>query len=281
MRLSSTSTERTYRYVRISIVGAVVAMGVALVAVLLGDGPVTSLSALFYTSGRTVFTGALFAIALALLALSGHSVEQVLLDLAAVFALLVAVVPTPVIGGDAPGGRPLCPGLDPCVPPADLPGVRVGVVTVAVVVVLGAAAAVILARIQRIRIGGVLAAAAAAIVVVTGAVVWMLTAPDSLLAGGHLAATSGFFGLMAAVAVVSAVTSHDGWRRLYLAVAVGMSAFLLFLAAVMAARLAGVDQTGQPWILAGEGGLVVSFAVFWMAQTVQKWRETDPALVGR
>jgi len=234
---------------------------------------------LYYTYGRTVFTGALFAIALALLAMSGHSVEQLLLDLAATFAALVAVVPTPLTPGDVPGA-PVCPGPDLCVPVSYLPGIRTGVVTFAVLVVLAGAAATVLARVQGTSKTGLAVGVTVSVAVAIGGVTWMLAAPDSFLAGAHLAATAGFFGLMGAVAVLAAITSRGAWRRLYLGVAIGMGVFLVFLAAVMLARLAGADQTGQPWVLAGESGLIVAFAVFWVAQTVQKWAETDPAVVG-
>ncbi|UUT35629.1 hypothetical protein [Microbacterium elymi] len=281
MQLSSTSTQRTYRYLRISIVGAVAALAASLVAVVVADGAVTSLSALFYTPGRTVFTGVLFAIALALLALSGHSLEQILLDLAALFAPLIAIIPTPIQAGDAPGVDPECSSSVPCVPADAAPDVRNGIVTFAVIAVLGVVLALVLARVQRTASTGVLVAAPVAVIVAIGVIGWMLTAPDSLLRLGHLVATGAFFALTAAVAVTAAITSADRWRALYAGVAIGMAAFLVYLGIVMIARLAGADQTGQPWILVGESGLVVLFAVFWIAQTVQKWDEVDPSLRAR
>ena len=281
MQLSSTSAQRTYRYVRISIVGAVAVLGVALVVVTAAHGPVTSLSALFYTPARTVFTGVMFAVALAFLALSGHSVEQVLLNLAALFAPAIAIVPTPVAPGDGPGIDPICADGIPCVPAGYIPEVRTGIVTLVVTAILGAALAVILARLQRTLTPGVAVAAVAAVVLAAVALVWGLAADASLLRIGHLIATGGFFGLMVAVAIVSAVTSRDAWRRLYAGVAIGMGAFLVYLGTVMIARLAGADQTGQPWILVGEAGLVLLFAVFWIAQTVQRWDDVDPAILAR
>ena len=95
----STSTQRTYRYVRLGIIGAVAAIFVSLIAVGTTYGWPTSISALYYTPGSTVFVGALFAVTLGLLALSGHSVEQALLDLAAVVAPLIAIVPTVIDDG--------------------------------------------------------------------------------------------------------------------------------------------------------------------------------------
>ena len=300
MRLASTSTQRTYRYVRLSILGAVVAMTGSLVIVVIADGPITSLSALFYTPGRTVFTGVLCAVALALLALSGHSVEQVLLDAAALCAPLIAVIPTPVQPGDAPGVS--CPGDAPCVPVEFVAGVHNGVLTFVMMAVLGVVSVLALARVRGTgapattaggtRRGasgarppapplprGVKIVCVAAIALAAALLAWLLAAPDSLLLLGHFVATAAFFGLMSAVAVIAAITATRPWRPVYIVVAVGMAASLLFLCAVGVAKLAGADLAGQPWILIGESGLIAFFAVFWIAQTAQKWNEIDPSLV--
>jgi len=280
MRLSSTTTQRTYRYVRLAILGAVLSIGVALVIVLATEGPLTSLSGLFYTSGRTAFTGALIAVALALVALSGHSVEQILLDVAALFAPLIAVIPTPVALGDLPGETG-CPGAVPCVPEAFVPGVTTGIITFAVMAIVGAGCALILARVQQTLSPGVLIGVIAAGVVAVVMLVWLLVWPDALLHIGHLVVTAAFFGIMVAIAVVSAAASRRPWRRVYVIVAVGMATSLLYLAIVGIVRLTGVDLSGQPWTLVGEIGVIGFFAVFWVAQTVQKWNEVDPSLVAR
>ena len=126
MRLIGTSTQRTYRYVRIAIVGAVVLLLVSLAAVVVSDGPVSSISAMYYTPARGVFTGALFAIALALIALSGHSVEQALLDIAALFAPLIAIVPTPILAEMSPATRSRAPRPARAFRPASSPRCRTG-----------------------------------------------------------------------------------------------------------------------------------------------------------
>ncbi|WP_036283319.1 hypothetical protein [Microbacterium luticocti] len=281
MRTGTTSTQRTYRYLRIGIVGAVGVMALSLLVVTVALGPVTSLSALFYTPARTLFTGVLFAIALALLALSGHSLEQLLLDLAAVFAPLIALLPTPIAPGDVPGVGGGCAGASPCVPALFGPEVRIGVTTYAICVLAGAVVAVVLTRLQGTLSRGVAVAIGAAVFVAAGALAWVLADPASLMRVGHLVATGVFFTLMIAVAVIAAITSPAAWRRLYAAVAIGMGASLVYLGGVVIARLAGADQTGRPWVLVGEAALIVLFAVYWLAQTVQKWGEVDPSLLPR
>lgn len=281
MELSSTSTQRTYRHLRLAIVAAAVAVLVALVVVTIAVGPVTSLSALYYTPGRTIFTGALFGTALALVALSGHSVEQVLLDIAAVFAALIAVVPTPIGAHDAPGSGVRCPDGTICVPATESGAAAVGVIVVAIMGILASAAAVWLA-VQRRTTGtgvptGVVVPAVVVTLVSIGFAVSLGVAAPALLVFGHLVVTGAFFCIIIAVSVVSAITARRPWRALYVVVSVGMALSLAYLAVVFFMHLSGAG-TGQPWVLVGEVVLVVFFAVFWVGQTAQKWQEIDPAI---
>ncbi|MEO8907890.1 MAG: hypothetical protein ABI310_07395 [Microbacteriaceae bacterium] len=282
MELSSTSTLRTYRHLRLAVVGAAVMMLVALVIVTATVGSVTSLSALYYTPGRTVFTGALFAIALALVALSGHSLEQVLLDIAAPFAVLIAVVPTPIEAGDVPHALGVCSVAVACVPATE-PTMQVGVIALAVMGILAAATAVTLAASQRWPSAwtavpkGVWVPAVIVALVSIGFIAWLSLAPQVLLARGHDVATGVFFGIMVAVSVISAITAERRLRVIYIVVAAGMVASLLYLTVVIFARVADAGR-GQLWVLVGEIALLVFFAVFWLAQTAQKWNELDPAV---
>ncbi|GAB3807265.1 hypothetical protein GCM10028798_31470 [Humibacter antri] len=281
MQLSSTSTQRTYRHLRLAIVGAAVMMLVTLLVVTIGVGPVASLSALFYTPGGTAFTGSLFAIAFGLVALSGHSVEQVLLDIAALFALLIAVLPTPIGPEDAPGAGGLCPGATVCVPATGAAEAAAGIIVVAVMGILASAAAVCLAVARRGArhrpTAGVVVPAVAVTVVSIGVVVWLGIAEHALLAIGHLVATGVFFCIIIAVSVVSAITGRAPWRALYIVVTVGMFVSLTYLAVVFFTHLSGAGA-GRPLVLFGEVALIVFFAVFWVGQTMQKWNELDPAL---
>ncbi len=277
MRLPSTSTQRTYRYVRLAIIGAVVLLAVSLITVFVADGPLTSISALAYTSGRSVFVGVLFGVTLALVALSGHSVEQTLLDLAALFAPVIAIVPTTVVTGDAPGLLVDC--ARPCVPVAELAAIGNGMLSLAVVGALGVLTALVLALVQRTMSRGVGFAIGVAAIIVAGLAAWWLAAPGSFTAWGHFVAVAGFFGLMAATSVVAAVSAPPPWRAVYLACAGGILLSLAFLAVVFALRLAGAAAGEVPLVLVGEALLVLFFAVFWLAQTVQKWDETNPSIL--
>ncbi|GAA3767126.1 hypothetical protein GCM10022240_19400 [Microbacterium kribbense] len=271
MRLTSTSTQRTYRYVRIGIIGAVVVLAVTLTLVFVFEGPQPSISAVYYTDGRTVFTGVLFAVALGLLTLAGHSVEQILLGIAALYAPIIAIVPTPHRGPDLPNAGISCPGLPGCVP--DIGPERIGILTVVIAGALGIAAAAIITRRERTLTPGTVAGLVACAATVIGVLVWLLVGPASLLALGHLVAAGIFFMLMTAVAVISAVVAAPRWRVVYAIVAIGMAAALVLLGFGFTA--AG----GPPLVLIGEAVLIVLFGAFWIAQTVQKWNEVDPALL--
>src|SRR4051794_2953396 len=179
MDFASTSTQRTYRYVRLGIIAAVLAIFVSLIAYATTYGWPTSLSALFYTPARTVFVGALFAVAFGLLALSGHSVEQAFLDLAGVVATLIAIVPTPIDNGDVPGLTVDCGDAAPCVPASYVPDVANGMVTFAVVGGAGVVLAVVLALVQRTISRSLLAVIAVAAAIILGMTVWWALDPQT------------------------------------------------------------------------------------------------------
>ena len=90
----STSLQRTYRYLRIGVAGTVVVIFVSVLLAVPAVGWLTSVSDYFYSPARDAFVGALIAASLALLALSGRGLERGLLDAAALFAPLIALVPT-------------------------------------------------------------------------------------------------------------------------------------------------------------------------------------------
>ncbi|GAA1993854.1 hypothetical protein [Microbacterium pumilum] len=283
MQLASTSTQRTYRYVRLGIIGAVAAIFVSLIAIGTTYGWPTSISALYYTPGRTVFVGALFAVTLGLLALSGHSLEQGLLDLAAVVGPLIAIVPTVIAEGDVPGLTGACPDTAPCVPVEYLPDIANGMVTFAVIGGAGVVLAVVLAIVQKTVSKGLLAVIAIAAAIILGATLWWAMSPESFVPWAHVVATGTFLGLMAVVSVAAAAgAGGTSFRALYLVFAVLFTLSLFFVAAVSVLNLVGADpvgETGVPLILVGECAALGLFAMFWLAQTAQKWDEVDPSII--
>ena len=270
MRLRTTSTQRTYRYVRLSIIGATALLAVSVALQMATGGVLPSLSAAYYTPAGPLFVGSLCAVALALFVLSGRSVEQGLLDVGAVLALAVALVPTTVEG-------PACPGGGRCVPAAVVPTVVNNGVAVASVVLAGVIVAVILAAVQGTLSRGVLLTTAAVAAVPVGFGAWAALAPGSFLAAAHNVAAIAFFVLVAAVSSIAAwrpQRARRGLRGAYATVAIGI---LVCLAGLVVALASG-SPGPVPWVLVGEGAALALFAVFWIVQTAELWNDPDPAL---
>ncbi|MEX0151049.1 hypothetical protein [Microbacterium sp. LMI1-1-1.1] len=278
MRLRTTSTQRTYRYVRLVLVGASVLLAVSVAVQFVVGGPLSSLSAAYYSPAGPVFVGSLFAVAAALVALSGRSLEQGLLDVAAVLALVVAVVPT-TVDGDA------CPAGGRCVPPEVVPTVANNAVSVASVVVLGAVAAAILARVQGTASRGVAITIGVILALVVGGSLWAASSPQGFLLAAHTVAAVAFFALVGAVAALAARRPPSPGRRprgvrvAYAVVAGGiLLTLVLLLVALVLEGTAVVDLRGFPVVLVGEAAALLLFLVFWVVQTVELWDDVDPRL---
>jgi hypothetical protein len=289
MRVRTTSTQRTYRYVRLALVGVVIFLAASLAAQISSGGTLTSVSAAYYTPAQPVFVASLCAVALALVALSGRSLEQALLDVAALFAPVIALVPTPVEIGDVAGYAPDCPDGASCVPAAVIPAVANGMLSLAVIGTLGVVAAAVLARLQGTLSPALVLALGVAAAAVAGMTLWWVLAPASFLLGAHNGTAFVFFALIAAAAALGARRpAADDPRRTrllraaYALTAGGLTLALAFLAVVIVLRAVGVDlvdATGVPLVLWGEAVALGLFAVFWLVQTVELWDDPDPATI--
>ena len=111
-----TSLNRTYRYVRIGIALVVATIGVGVALAVPTVGMLKSISAYYYSPAQPIFVGALVAASLGLLALSGRHLERYLLDAAALFAPLIALIPTPVRPELFGYGTPCADQKSKCVP---------------------------------------------------------------------------------------------------------------------------------------------------------------------
>lgn len=295
---SATTGQRTHRYLRLSLVFVVFALltGVAFETVVVSWQPLEfgwqvlpSLSHYFYTPARSVFVGALAAASLALLALSGRDRASMLLDVSAIFAPLIAIVPTGVSAQDGLDGLS-CPGTADCIPPVFLDDVRAGVATYVVVVI----AVVVVTAVIRARRGTTTrdAATVSAIALVTAALIAAFAFVPGLDAGFpfplgaaatsiHFVVTLLFFGTFAAVPILHARGASAAGetppttrqRRIYLGVAVLLLADLILLIVAVTTRFSLPDI---PVVLLGETVALVLFAVFWWVQTFQRWDDVDP-----
>jgi len=277
----STSTERTHRYLRLAIGGTVVVIIVSILLTVPSVGWLPSVSDYFYTPARNAFVGAVIAASLALLALSGRGAERIILDAAAVFAPIVALVPSVISPGSVPGVEVECAK---CVPAAFEPDVVNGVTTYLVILagilLLGIALSIV-GAVQGAVISLLLGGVVFAIVLITG-----LAIPELFLGWAHFLATTVFFGLIAADAILNAFwrtssTPPPKWLRIvYLGIAAVMIVDLVALVvATIATASAPTDTAAEifPWIFVGEVIALLAFLAFWWLQTWQRWDEADPA----
>ena len=92
---------KTYRYLRIAMVLLLAGIGVAVAVEWWHNGAEClqgSISAYYYTPVRAFFVSAVLALGVCMVAIRGIGAEEVALNLAGLFAPVVALVPTPTIG---------------------------------------------------------------------------------------------------------------------------------------------------------------------------------------
>ncbi|MDW4573919.1 hypothetical protein R8Z57_14145 [Microbacterium sp. M3] len=276
----STSLERTYRYLRIGIAGTVVAIFVAIAQAATTYGWLTSVSDYYYTPARNVFVGALIAVSLALFALSGRGAERALLDAAALFAPLIALVPTTVAAGAVPGVDVACSGR--CFPTEYEADAANGVAVYLVLGVLVLVLALVLAALRQVSLATVWPSLlVAALVLAATGLTWAF-AREAFLDQAHFVATTAFFALFAAVAVRNAFPRRGPqpspvFRVLYTAIAVGL-VLLLVLYVVL---LPQADASGIPIVLIVEAAALALFFGFWVVQGIEKWSDPDPTILAR
>ncbi len=113
-KLTRDDAVKTYRYLRIGIIVAVVLLG-ASILLEHANAPngcfQNSISAYYYTPVRAIFVGTLIAVGLALIAIKGRGLgEDICLNIAGMLAPVVAIVPTTDVGtcwSVEPGPRPV------------------------------------------------------------------------------------------------------------------------------------------------------------------------------
>ncbi|KAA9107774.1 hypothetical protein [Microbacterium rhizomatis] len=272
----TTSLQRTYRYLRIAIALTVVVILVAAAVEIPQFGVLRSLSHYAYTPAHTMFAGALVAASALLFALSGRGVQRVLLDAAALFVPLIAIVPTVIAPGEVPGVAVAC--ASGCVPSAWAADADNGVITYLVVgAMIAVLAGVLIAFGQVDRAGGMLSLTLAVIVLAVVGLTWGLWRAE-FLQWAHYVAAAVFFALVAAVAFAEAFWPAGrrpvaGWvRGSYIVISIALVIDVLVLAVFGATRSGGTYG-----VLVGEVIALLLFLAFWVVQSIQNWNDPDPA----
>lgn len=259
---------RTYRYLRIALVGLVVLLATSVAMESLQRHRILgSISEYYYTPVRAVLVGVLVASGVCLIALKGRGIEDVLLNLAGMVAPVVALVPAPLTTETDGDLRRLVPqdaadNIDN--------NVAALLVTGAIVLVFSAWTALRRVTERRAALLGVLAGAA----LLAGATIWFAAGPESFRSGAHYAAAIVLFGIFTAVAWSQA--RSGGRRTRWYGVIACLMLVSILVAIVCAAFQAAGHDPGHSWMFWVEGALLTLFATFWTLQTIDYWETGLP-----
>ncbi|MDE0545361.1 hypothetical protein [Microbacterium sp. C7(2022)] len=273
----STSPQRTYRYLRIGIAGTVVVIFVGVGIATAQVGVLTSISDYYYTPARSTFVGALVAASLALFALSGRGSQRILLDAAALFAPLIALIPTTLAPTTVPDV--VIPCRFRCFPPEYEAEAATGIMTYLLVGAIAVFVVLILAGLRQVPIGAVAISLTLTVgVLVTLGIGWAWV-PEFVLAQGHFIATIAFFGLFALVAIRNAfprrgMKPRPVYRDMYVLIAVLLVLTLVAYGAIEGSGVA--ERSDVPFVLLAEVAALVLFFLFWVTQCAELWNEEDP-----
>lgn len=250
----STSLQRTYRALRLAVIALVVVIFTSVGLATVSVGWLPSISDYYFSPARTSFTGALIGVSLALLVLSGRGIERALIDAAALFAPLIALIPTT--------GTHCLPR---CAPTAFAADAANGIVTYLIVGAVGIVTVAMLAGWGQVSWAAAAPTGGLAVaVLLTLGLLWTFV-PDVVLAHGHVVATVIFFALFAAVAVVHAFRARP-FRAAYITVGA-------LLVLVLIAYAAFFPRS----VLIAEVAALMLFAAFWILQSIEKWNDPDPS----
>lgn len=275
------ATVKSYRYLRIGIVGAVVLLAVSIgLERRLVDCWQESISAYYYTPVRAIFVGSLMAIGLSLVVVKGRTeLEDTLLNIAGMLAPVVAVVPTTAVGlcwSVEPDPRPI--GRDAFSTVFEA-AIRNNMGALLIIAALGLAVAAVLGRATS---GSTRAAVrqlepskrrglVAVVVVVVTATAALLWWPGFSTAAHDIAAVT-MFGLLAAAVWINgragAQADESTYPNAHRVIAIAMVApVLLFLPMFNGFRHR---------IFVVEAIEISLFATFWILQTRQFWNRPVP-----
>jgi hypothetical protein len=275
---------RSYRYLRIGMVGAVLALAVSIAIERFDSGCwQTSISAYYYTPVRAVFVGGLMAIGMSLIAIKGSTPwEDTFFNFAGIMAPAVAVLPTMSVGdcwSVAPPSQPrdnsgqladwLVANIDNNTRALLIAGFA-GLVAAAVIAAIARRDLLAPARVggRDLRVG--LLATLVVLLVVLALHRWWDDFPTRAHGG---AAVLMFVFLGAGIASNAWQRREKPERRTYM---------WIYIAVVAAMAAAGIVL---PWfggwdhnILILEAVEIALFVVFWLTQTREHWGDTNLAV---
>ena len=245
---------KTWRYLRLAMIILVFGLFVSIVVERLNTDPgcfQASISAYYYTPARGYLVGALVAIGVCLICLKGNTeTEDVLLNLAGMFAPVIALVPTPSTGSCASLlGTTL--GRD-----ANIANNVTALLSIGLVALMILAWMIFLRRDSAPTVPIVVGYTIAVAVWFAALLVFVLDR-GLFVRNAHYTAAVLMFVCMLAV-----VAKSPGRRYAVIAIAMVVSSLVILLLGYL-----GWDY----WLLALESTLIALFAVFWAIQTDELW----------
>lgn len=251
----------TWRYLRVAMVVLVAGLAVSLAYERSKvDCFQTSISGYYYTPAHAYFVAALVAVGVCLFCLKGSTqAEDILLNVAGLFAPIVAFVPTTDVGS--------CGVLPGTIQHVD----AIAANSMRALLAVELIALVLIAALTRRKgpprpppIG----------FIVTGAV-WLVTAlvfflaHDFFMSKAHFTAAGLMFACIIAVVWINATgyrddNQSDSLRNRYAAIAVAMAGSLVVIPI-------GLLRDWPYWVIVLEGLLITLFAIFWALQTDDLW----------
>jgi hypothetical protein len=272
----------TYQYLRIGMVGVVGLLAVSVAIEWTKAGCFQqSISAYYFTPVRAVFVGGLMAIGAALVFISGRTTpEDVLFNLAGLFAPVVAFIPTTDVGYCWSVAPPAQPVSDGSLAPWVEAGVRNNVTAL---LVMGVVALVSISLIPVVTgrgspLGALRSSGAGtkAVLGVFAAVLvvgwWSYTSWAGFFEHAHGYSAVAMFGCLALAVATNAWQLREdrtAWFWAYLSIALCMPAAGVFVWVA--------DRFSQGWdhaVLVLEAIEIALFAAFWALQTVRDWNRT-------
>jgi hypothetical protein len=276
--LTSQDAIKTYRYLRIGMIGACVLLAASIVIERSKvDCWQTSISAYYYTPVRAIFVGTMIAVGLALIVYKGrNTLEDVCLNFAGMLAPVVAVAPTTDVGN--------CWSVEPLPLPVTDDGTLASWVVTnidnnfhALLIAGGAGLAVaaiamvvdrsMLAPVRMGERGTRVSLALTALALLLGW--WLVQNWDEFNVEAHGYAAVLMFILLVGV-IIAQVFEHWGersmvWFWIYAAVAA-----LMIVGAVV---IATTRIFGEHTVFALEAYEIALFAAYWLVQTAENWDE--------
>src|SRR5215207_3858994 len=223
-----TYATKSYRYLRLSIVVVILSLLASVVLERINAGCwEESISAYYYTPVHTMFVGALLALGVAIIAIRGSTdVEDMLLNVAGVLAPIVAFVPTSrpstLCSKHASAVTDSAPYIN-----NNLLAFAIGggaAVLTAVALTYRATRARAKARHEPLKFDPLtLVGLGLGLVLVVGGLLWFVLARDSFLEHAHGGGAVAMFALLGIVALLSGFGAKPPFRWIYFATAGAMA----------------------------------------------------------